>query len=113
MERDGIRASAPGDITRLLDAWSQGDSDARDQLMPVVYGELRRRAAAYLTGRGLRTRRRATEGSRIAAGRARKRAFDQFTRALEIQSDYAPAYAGIASYYAILPFQSSTRASRV
>lgn len=58
MERDGIRPAAPGNITRLLDAWSRGDSDARDQLMPVVYGELRRRAAAYLrrepAGRTLR-----------------------------------------------------------
>jgi RNA polymerase sigma factor (TIGR02999 family) len=40
--------AAAGDITRLLDAWSRGDSEARDRLMPVVYAELRRRAAAYL-----------------------------------------------------------------
>ena len=37
-----------GDITRLLDAWSRGDADARDQLMPIVYRQLRQRAAAYL-----------------------------------------------------------------
>jgi RNA polymerase sigma factor (TIGR02999 family) len=35
-------------VTRLLQAWNQGDAAARDELMPVVYGELRRRAAAYL-----------------------------------------------------------------
>ena len=38
----------PGAVTRLLEAWSHGDSGARDQLMPLVYDELRRRAAAYL-----------------------------------------------------------------
>jgi RNA polymerase sigma factor (TIGR02999 family) len=39
---------APGQITRLLEAWSQGDPEAHDRLMPIVYGELRRRAASYL-----------------------------------------------------------------
>jgi RNA polymerase sigma factor (TIGR02999 family) len=39
---------ADADVTQLLRAWTAGDSAARDQLMPVVYGELRRRAAAYL-----------------------------------------------------------------
>lgn len=36
------------DITALLQAWSSGDTAARDQLMAVVYQELRRRAAAQL-----------------------------------------------------------------
>ena len=36
------------DLTTLLRAWSAGDIRARDQLMPVVYDELHRRAAAYL-----------------------------------------------------------------
>jgi RNA polymerase sigma factor (TIGR02999 family) len=35
-------------VTRLLEAWSRGDLRARDELMPIVYAELRRRAAAYL-----------------------------------------------------------------
>jgi RNA polymerase sigma-70 factor, ECF subfamily len=38
----------PSDVTALLRAWSDGDLHARDQLMPVVYGELHRRAAAHL-----------------------------------------------------------------
>jgi len=44
------RANAPpgGEVTRLLEAWSRGDVQARDELMPVIYAELRRRAAAYL-----------------------------------------------------------------
>jgi RNA polymerase sigma factor (TIGR02999 family) len=40
--------SAPHDVTELLRAWSDGDSSARDRLIPLVYQELRRRAAAYL-----------------------------------------------------------------
>jgi RNA polymerase sigma factor (TIGR02999 family) len=39
---------APGEITVLLRAWSEGDDAARDRLMPVVYEELRRRAARFL-----------------------------------------------------------------
>jgi hypothetical protein len=42
----------PGDVTRLLDAWNRGDTKARDRLMPIVYGELRRRAAPQLRHEG-------------------------------------------------------------
>jgi RNA polymerase sigma factor (TIGR02999 family) len=35
-------------ITRLLNAWQQGDAGARDQLFALVYQELRRRAGAHL-----------------------------------------------------------------
>jgi RNA polymerase sigma factor (TIGR02999 family) len=36
------------EVTELLQAWGGGDLGARDRLMPLVYQELRRRAAAYL-----------------------------------------------------------------
>jgi len=36
------------DVTDLLHAWSEGDTGAADRLVPLVYEELRRRAAAYL-----------------------------------------------------------------
>jgi RNA polymerase sigma factor (TIGR02999 family) len=36
------------DVTALLHAWAGGDLDAREQLIPLVYDELRRRAAACL-----------------------------------------------------------------
>jgi len=36
------------DVTRLLHAWGGGDLGARDELVAVVYQELRRRAAARL-----------------------------------------------------------------
>ena len=35
-------------VTRLLRAWGEGDAKAGDRLMPLVYAELRKRAAAYL-----------------------------------------------------------------
>jgi RNA polymerase sigma factor (TIGR02999 family) len=31
-----------GDVTRLLSAWTNGDQQALDELMPLVYGELHR-----------------------------------------------------------------------
>jgi len=37
-----------GELTALLRAWGRGDLHARDELLPLVYEELRRRAAAYL-----------------------------------------------------------------
>lgn len=36
------------DVTRLLVAWSGGDAAAADQLMPLVYEELRQLARSYL-----------------------------------------------------------------
>jgi transposase len=39
---------AAHDVTALLHAWSDGDIDARDRLVTLIYQELRRRAAAHL-----------------------------------------------------------------
>ena len=36
------------DVTGLLRAWGDGDLEARDRLLPLVYQELRRRAAAHM-----------------------------------------------------------------
>ena len=36
------------DASSLLQAWGRGDLEARDRLVPLVYEELRRRAAGYL-----------------------------------------------------------------
>ena len=41
-------SSSDHGVTALLQAWSKGDLAARDQLMPLVYDELHRRASAYL-----------------------------------------------------------------
>ena len=42
-----------------------------------------------------------------------KKALEHFTRALEIDKDYAAPYAGIASYYAVLPFYSALSPAEV
>ena len=42
--------SSKGDVTRLLIAWSAGDRDALDRLMPLVQAKLRRIASNHLRG---------------------------------------------------------------
>jgi RNA polymerase sigma factor (TIGR02999 family) len=42
--------SSPQQISQLLVAWSNGDQAAIDQLMPLVYKELRRMAKRYMAG---------------------------------------------------------------
>ena len=39
---------SPGSVTRLLVDWRAGDEHALEELMPLVYGELRRLAGRYL-----------------------------------------------------------------
>lgn len=38
----------PGQITQLLQGWRDGDQEALDALLPLVYNELRRRAHFHL-----------------------------------------------------------------
>ena len=38
----------PRDITELLHAWAGGDAGALEELLPLVYADLRRRAGAYM-----------------------------------------------------------------
>ncbi|CAN5570918.1 hypothetical protein BH10ACI2_BH10ACI2_11300 [soil metagenome] len=45
MSNDGENSA---DITRFLREWGDGDRDALDRLMPIVYDELRRQAARFL-----------------------------------------------------------------
>ncbi|MEX2468043.1 MAG: sigma-70 family RNA polymerase sigma factor [Gemmatimonadota bacterium] len=52
---DGEPAAAPGnrgdpEVTELLRAWHQGDDDAVDRLLPLVYGELHRLAHSAMRG---------------------------------------------------------------
>src|SRR4051812_19624460 len=46
--RSGMADRAKQDVTRLLEAWNQGETGAREQLLPLVYDELRRVARAHL-----------------------------------------------------------------
>ncbi len=41
--------TSPEVVTQLLNDWSKGDQTALDQLMPLVYAELHRLAASYLS----------------------------------------------------------------
>jgi RNA polymerase sigma factor (TIGR02999 family) len=41
-------ADSPGEVTRLLHAWREGDETAPEQLIPLVYDELRALASRYL-----------------------------------------------------------------
>jgi RNA polymerase sigma factor (TIGR02999 family) len=43
-----VPASDPSDITQLLIAWGTGDQAAGNRLLPAVYAELHRRAAAAM-----------------------------------------------------------------
>jgi RNA polymerase sigma-70 factor (ECF subfamily) len=42
--------AAPGEVTNLLQELKQGNRTAEERLIPLVYSELRRIAAAYLRG---------------------------------------------------------------
>jgi RNA polymerase sigma factor (TIGR02999 family) len=43
-----VKASPAGSVSQLLQAWGRGDLRAREDLVPLVYQQLRERAAAYL-----------------------------------------------------------------
>ena len=49
-------ADLPKDITELLHAWAGGDAGALEELLPLVYADLRRRAGATCAGNGGITR---------------------------------------------------------
>jgi RNA polymerase sigma-70 factor, ECF subfamily len=49
-DRGAAPPAPPGEVTRLLLAWRQGDRDALERLIPLVYGELHRMAERYLRG---------------------------------------------------------------
>ena len=42
-------SAAPPELTQLLLAWSKGEQEALERLVPLVYGELRRMASRYMS----------------------------------------------------------------
>jgi len=48
--RKSMATPNPADITGLLVAWKNGDNDALDELIPIVYSELRQLARYQLRG---------------------------------------------------------------
>jgi RNA polymerase sigma factor (TIGR02999 family) len=43
-----LTTQSPGDVTRLLRAWSDGEKGALERLIPLMEGELRRLARMYM-----------------------------------------------------------------
>src|SRR5215471_10810260 len=43
-----MAAASPQDVTQLLKAWSNGEQEALDRLIPLVYHELHRLAHRYM-----------------------------------------------------------------
>jgi RNA polymerase sigma factor (TIGR02999 family) len=43
-----MSSASTGEVTRLLRAWTAGDPGAQEDLLALVYGELRRQAAGHL-----------------------------------------------------------------
>jgi RNA polymerase sigma factor (TIGR02999 family) len=43
-----MRTPPSADVTKLLLAWSAGDTQARERLIPIVYDELHRLARRYM-----------------------------------------------------------------
>jgi hypothetical protein len=52
LKSSGMAADFRHDITCLLTAWGKGELEALDELMPIVYPELRRIARKHLAGGG-------------------------------------------------------------
>src|SRR5438128_453757 len=46
--RGGMPMLSQPDVTQLLAEWSNGSAEALDQLMPLIYNELRQLADRYL-----------------------------------------------------------------
>lgn len=49
MRRCPMPSLIPGEVTQLLEQWSGGDRQAFDELIPLVYEELRRMAHRHMT----------------------------------------------------------------
>lgn len=48
LDMESYMRQAPQNVTQLLIGWGDGDKEALDRLLPIVYDELRRQAARYL-----------------------------------------------------------------
>ena len=78
-----------GDITRLLQRWSEGDRDAFEELLPLVYKELRRLAQQHL--------RRERQGHTLQPTALVHEAYLRLTGAREIQLQHRAHFFGAAA----------------
>jgi RNA polymerase sigma factor (TIGR02999 family) len=77
-------AEPPGDVTQLLAAWGEGDREALDRLMPIVYDALRRLAHRELR----RERPDGTIGTTALVHEAYLRLVDQSRARLESRAHF-------------------------
>src|SRR5258708_4394590 len=47
---EAMKGGPPQDVTQLLRRWQQGDEEATEALLPLIYGELRKIARRHLRG---------------------------------------------------------------
>lgn len=86
---DAAPQPAPGAVTRLLWAWSSGDDNALNQLMPLVEVELRRVARAYMS--------RERKGHTLQATALVNEVFLRFTDAPHLTWNDRAHFIGIAA----------------
>ncbi|MFN7943904.1 MAG: sigma-70 family RNA polymerase sigma factor [Blastocatellia bacterium] len=77
------------EVTHLLRAWSDGDKSALDQLMPLVYGELRRLAQQH--------RRRERSGQTLQTTALIHEAYLRLTAASRVRLENSHHFFGAAS----------------
>jgi RNA polymerase sigma factor (TIGR02999 family) len=78
-----------GEVTELLVRWSKGDTEALDQLLPIVYAELRRIADAYL--------RRERSGHTLQATALVHEAFLKLVKAQDLEWKNREQFFGISA----------------
>ena len=88
MADDPSRPSSP-EITNLLRRWCEGDADALDRLMPLVYDELRRMATRHLA--------RETPGNTLQSTALVHEAFLKLVDQREVQWQNRAHFFGLAA----------------
>jgi RNA polymerase sigma factor (TIGR02999 family) len=78
-----------GEVTELLVRWSEGDTEALDRLLPIVYAELRRIADAYL--------RRERSGHTLQATALVHEAFLKLVKAQDLEWKNREQFFGISA----------------
>ncbi len=81
--------AAPGDVTKLLHAWADGDKRALDELIPLVYAEIHRLARNRL--------RREGPGKRLQTTEVVNEAYLQLVRQRHVRWQSRAHFFGIAA----------------
>ena len=82
-------AQRHGDVTELRQAWSEGDKDALDELIPLVYAELRGLAHSYV--------RREHSGQKLQTTEVVNEAYVELVRQRHVRWQSRAHFFGIAA----------------